>query len=289
MSAHSVVLGYLSDYLVKPLQTTTISPFLPFQLLVTLHAMRIAFEFRRARLAARKSEPLPWLHGLGTCMVMAMGGSSIASLVLGIPPPWILSNTTVPTYALVYSLLHHSPSDTPYMLMETLSPILDPILIIADGCARALAQASAGADTARLIAPGSHIASLLCTTIAGCGGGIIADMLDLRSNQWTFRVPSHFQSPSLDLRASAAVGLLYTLTTDPSLYQPLYHWFYPPVGDPDKLDPTLPLLSPDESRALGCLITAGTLLYKRYGTAPLITSTAHPAKSKGRAKRSKEE
>jgi hypothetical protein len=94
---HSTLLGFLTD-IFDPLQRQTWSPLFPLPILATLHAIKVTLDYR-TRLRSMSGRRPPLVQGLFTVFTMALGGSTSAAVLMGLPPSWLSSNATLPTYA----------------------------------------------------------------------------------------------------------------------------------------------------------------------------------------------
>ncbi|CAN0557855.1 unnamed protein product [Ectocarpus sp. 12 AP-2014] len=65
----------------------------------------------------------------------------------------------------------------------------------------------------------SAICTILCGTLAGCGGGILADLLNLDGDSWNLqRTPQALASPSFSVQRCFGASCLYYLLADPHGY-----------------------------------------------------------------------
>ncbi|RKP07673.1 hypothetical protein THASP1DRAFT_24221 [Thamnocephalis sphaerospora] len=268
---HSNALTFLTD-LLDPLQRQTWSPLLPLPILGTLHAIKVTLDYR-ARIRRASGPRPPLLQGLFTVLTMALGGSTTSAFLMGIPPSWLSSNVALPTYALVYLAMFRAPGDIVFRTLDAIDPFIRPILLVADGLTRAHSQAGFAIESVRAmpVLKNSIIAQLLCGTLAGCGGGILADAFNLASHDWHFRTPTALKSEHYDLRVSFFTALTYALTTPYASDQlsaagRILFTLYPEIEQQNMwltLDPT-------EAKCLAGLLFATAQMWKLYS--PMLLS-----------------
>ena len=262
MSSAVYVLSTLSDRVLSPLRTSTL-PYLPLPILSLLHATRITLEYRRQLAAQGHQPPTAWLQGLIATCIMALGGTTLASILCGIPPPWVASNTVLPAYALVYFLVFQFPSDRVFSLLNQYAFLIDPLLIGADGVARSMAQCIGGVDMVRahpLLGPEKYVAQIILGTLAGTGGGLLADAFVLSAPTWHFRLPTAFKSPTIDLKTAFSVAVTYTILTSEELMQQLMYLMQLQGKE------SVQVMGQEEARVVCALLFSSALIYKRYGS-----------------------
>ncbi|KAG0246345.1 hypothetical protein B0O80DRAFT_122732 [Mortierella sp. GBAus27b] len=213
---------------------------LPLSIFAVLDGIRVSMLYRRAIEKAAdqslkdgtgiKSSRVSWGQGLLSILIMALGGGSSTSLLLGMPPSWLGSNVIVPSYALSYFLIHYTILYD--ILNEKVPPtVLGSILGIAEASLRALSISRLGVDGSRMrFAADSHngstgdldepwFAMLLLGVIAGSGGGMWADALKLNSHHWTLSTPSFVHFATYDMKASLLSSFFYAASTSPQFYR----------------------------------------------------------------------
>ncbi|KAL1924354.1 uncharacterized protein VTP21DRAFT_7389 [Calcarisporiella thermophila] len=214
------VLSHIATTIIFPLQSATL-PLFHFPLLSALHGIRVALEFRRSLEQSGTRREIGWLQGFFAIMVASVGGSTTSAILMGIPPGWLASNTVLPAYAATYFAVFYLPGVYPVLLR--VRPLLDPFLISADGLTRFSAITSFAIDACHFrpeVAPrlgGSWIAMLVCGTIAGCGGGLWNDALQLGSAHWGLRTPRGFKTPTWDMAAAFLTAACYTFYSMPEI------------------------------------------------------------------------
>ncbi|RIA86562.1 hypothetical protein C1645_829072 [Glomus cerebriforme] len=194
--------------------------YFPFEILTTIHAILISRRYKNNLKAAK----VPWLQGLFAVSIMGVGGSTISNILIGKPPGWLASNSTMTIYWISYLLMFYFP---PFYRMIDILPsnLLNIIFLTVDGMIRAISICSSGVDNIRYgsfhgidnkLINSSWVAILICGTLCGCGGGILDSIFSISSPTWTFSAPSSFTKPTYDVKISFCIALFYSLTTTSS-------------------------------------------------------------------------
>ncbi|GJJ74547.1 hypothetical protein EMPS_06905 [Entomortierella parvispora] len=213
---------------------------LPLSIFSALHGIRVSMAYRQAIEAAAaqslkdgssppKPTRVPWGQALLSVLAMSLGGGFSASILLGMPPSWLGSNVVVPTYALSFFLIQYTFVYD--LIVQTIPPaVLDPLLIVADGSLRALTITKLGVDGSRMrfaadagkggmVQSEPWFAMLLLGMIAGSGGGMWADVLKLKSHQWTLSAtPGWAKEATWDMKAALISAFFYAASTSPQFY-----------------------------------------------------------------------
>ncbi|KAF9969462.1 hypothetical protein BGZ73_008183 [Actinomortierella ambigua] len=235
-----------ADSIIELPTLTFHTDWLPLSIFSALHGIRIAMAYRQAIEAAAEQSrlngdkvPKPyrvsWGQGLVSCLATALGGGFTTSMLLGMPPAWLGSNVVVPTYTLTFFLIQYTFL---YDFLRKTIPatLLDSVLIFADASLRGLSISKLGVDGSRMRfaadrhAPGGGpnagaepwFAMLFLGTISGCGGGMWADVLKLKTHQWTWSTPAWAHAATWDMKAALTSAIFYATSTSPQVYQYLY-------------------------------------------------------------------
>ncbi|CBN75128.1 expressed unknown protein [Ectocarpus siliculosus] len=160
---------------------------------------------------------------LVACSLMQFGGTFLVGvLVLGQTPSWMHSFTAWPALAVAWWLTFFSPWDLWHGRAMSNKACM---FLAAFGRAVSASHAitSWGADKALTAhfekAKMSAICTILCGTLAGCGGGILADLLNLDGDSWNLqRTPQALASPSFSVQRCFGASCLYYLLADPHGY-----------------------------------------------------------------------
>lgn len=109
--------------------------------------------------------------------------------------------------------MYYSPLDVVFRALETNAHVLEPLLIANDAVSKTLSIVYGGSQL--VLKQGSEgmagvVPSLLCGTIAGCGGRVIFNALGLYDPNWAFQCPEQLRRPSTAMLLSFAAAALYT-------------------------------------------------------------------------------
>jgi len=211
-----------------------------------LHAILVSQAYRN--ILKENHVRIGWFQGLFAIIMMAAGGGCTVSLLRGEPIGILRNDTFWAVYGGVYWLTFSS--NYFYDLINYIpQPLLQPLLITADGILRGIAVAKIGVDGVRLgdIGPGKYVAMLLCGTLCGGGGGIWADAFRLTQHTWSFSTPRVLLAPGVDLKASFVCALFYMLSTSEELF-------------PEGMEQHA--LTPIEAQAWTAVIMTSALLYR---------------------------
>lgn len=175
-------------------------------LLTLLHAIRVSIGW--AQLSSSKDR----LNHLAGFWTMAFGGSTLASLLLNQPPPWLTSYSIPLVYTLTYLLLQPI---LPTLLSTLPSFPLNLTLTLFDAVNRSFTLSSV------LHSLSTHpnqsfqnnlLTSSLIAAVAVSGGGILVSLFGLDKDDWKFATPAVLRSNgktwlnTMDLW-SAALGI----------------------------------------------------------------------------------
>ncbi|KAG0215426.1 hypothetical protein BGX28_010131 [Mortierella sp. GBA30] len=242
-----------------------------------LHGIRVSMAYRLAiEQAAERSlkhgtevKPTrtPWGQALLSVLAMSLGGGFTTSMLLGMPPSWLGSNVVVPTYALSFFLIQYTSLYD--VLKDKVPPaLLDSVLIVADGSLRALSIAKLGVDGSRMrFAADSHrpdagvvsepwFAMLLLGMVSGSGGGMWADLLNLKAHNWALSTPSFVHSATYDMKAALLSAFFYAASTSSQFYQVLR-------GESDMGVAGVGLLETQDAKAMTMLVLCTLMLGQR--------------------------
>ncbi|KAF9438434.1 hypothetical protein BGZ76_007958 [Entomortierella beljakovae] len=252
---------------------------LPLSIFSALHGIRIAMIYRQSIEQAAeqslkdgvniKARRVPLGQAWLSVLAIALGGGFTSSMLLGMPPTWLGSNIVVPTYTLSVFLIQCTPLYD--ILMEYVPPgVRDTVLLLADGSLRALSIAKIGVEGSRMrFAADSHqggaggglnepwVAMLGLGMIAGAGGGMWADILRLKSQEWSLATPAFTHAATYDMKAALLCAFFYASSTSPQFYSVLRG-----ISD-DALLPKSGLLESQDAKAMTMLIMCTLLLGNR--------------------------
>ncbi|BEI81087.1 hypothetical protein CcaverHIS002_0202470 [Cutaneotrichosporon cavernicola] len=224
--------------------------YFPFVRFSVLHAMRVSLAWA-AMTRGRKSVGL--FADLFGFLVIAWGGGTLVSLLLGNPPAWLISPVPWLVYVAVY--LVTIPTRLASVISSAPSLPLGLVLSLVDGMTRGVSVASMPALTeSSPKTAGSWLAPVVLGAIATCGGGWIAQTLGLARESWAMGRPSVLGGGvwnTLDVWAALIAGVAYSTLNG---HYPALRKVRPLVAEalPDDLE-----ITPGVARAVAVLIFAG--------------------------------
>lgn len=148
-----------------------------------------------------------WLEMLLACCLLQFGGTTLTGIVLGQAPSWIVSHSAIPAMLLAFYLTFYCPADAYWRTLQSAVGrcAFLPAVSVLSSISSAHAVTSWGQDKALFNAfhvnferiSQSVFVCILCGTLSGCGGGILADCLSLlrpRPLSFTWSPPTLLQS-----------------------------------------------------------------------------------------------
>ncbi|PVU95889.1 hypothetical protein BB561_001531 [Smittium simulii] len=248
--------------------------YFPIAIAATIHAVKVSYMTRKIlQLGGRRHLASEFLLQL----VYGFGGAIIARLALGLPQPWIESNSALPLQALTFLLLTNLPGDILFSLMDYISPLSDVILATADGLITGYGITSGGVDLVKYTMSNekvskSIVAMLFVGTVMGCGGGSLGNLFMLKENS-TKKSISLSNLPFFEIKLSAFLTLFYISTTRLwtfTEYAP--NFVFSPILD-KFIDSIVVPLSANESKMVVATAYGSIMGFKAYSNA-LVYKTA---------------
>ncbi|WVQ76074.1 hypothetical protein IAR50_005711 [Cryptococcus sp. DSM 104548] len=278
----------LSDF-VHHLTTTPIHPvYAPYLRFGAIHAARVTTVWA-AQTRGRKGR-VGVLQDLFGYLVMAWGGSTVVSLLLGQPPSWLTSPTPWIIYPTTYLLLIPTGLSA-YILQTTPALLFNVFTAYIDGMTRGttlsalpdlVSQSSTGLGGAANLTTYALLSSLAITS-----GGLFVGLFGLAGETWSIGVPSLLKGGALgtlDAWGAAMVSFVYLALAGglPSL-APVTNVLLPLLPEEflvsSSASPSASagttLVDPLHNRAI-CILLFGTLLAFRA----LITAWTTPSSKK---------
>ncbi|KAI8622069.1 hypothetical protein BC830DRAFT_930663 [Chytriomyces sp. MP71] len=160
-----------------------------------LHAIYCAFFYRRSHSFQHgrivKGVLVLWLIGLG--------GSTLAAVLAGKPPGWVLNNNDLLLYASGYFIVCRTPVVFP--VMNAMQPFTEAFFDILDVALRAIVLQRIQKEVQALAPSTSTIPQIALGTLSCTGGGIIYD--------YSFSHDLRFQYPGYDFTVVFLTNLFY--------------------------------------------------------------------------------
>ncbi|KAJ1477156.1 hypothetical protein T484DRAFT_1963890 [Baffinella frigidus] len=170
------------------------------------------------------SKKHPWLQVLFACMIGTFGGTTATAVFLGETPGWLHAGSSPIAFAIGFWMIFCCPGDLPYKMLtrqrwvELLFGYINSI-----SCGHAIT--SWGQDNVLNNVHlercgGSGPLMVLCGTVAGCGGGILAAWMHMggATEDWAFSTPPVLKSPSITVRTAFMTSLIYYMIRNPHSY-----------------------------------------------------------------------
>lgn len=178
----------------------------PLNILSIIHVIAVCWEIRRS-VAVNE---LSFYHTMSLIIIRSFGGTTLAAMLLGIPAPWIISSTAIPTVLIVWAVMYYSPYDFVYKILCYLDKILFPIVKMLDSISSCFSIVLFGIESAQSRSLG-FFSSLTLGTLSGCGGGLVASMLGLHKKKLILAAPNHFYSLKNSLTYSIVISVMFLL------------------------------------------------------------------------------
>ncbi|CAK9783117.1 hypothetical protein CC85DRAFT_284132 [Cutaneotrichosporon oleaginosum] len=249
--------------------------YFPFVRFSVLHAVRVGIAWAAM---TRGRKPVSVSADLFGFLVIAWGGGTLVSLLLGTPPAWLVSPVPWVVYTAVY--LCTIPTKVASLLGSAPALPLGLALSLVDGLTRGVSVASMPALTeASPQTAGSWLAPAVLGAIATCGGGWIAQMLGLARESWAIGRPSVLGGgvwDTLDVWAAMIAGVAYSALDG---RYPALQKVRPLIADalPDDLE-----INGSVARAVAVLIFTGLFALRTLAVyfRPAVKATEHRIQAK---------
>ena len=168
----------------------------------------------------------PWLQVAISCLIGTFGGTTVAMISLGQHPGWMGDLGSPVAFAMGFWMIFLCPGDVFYKMI-TRNRNVELLLGYINTLSCGHAITSWGQDQAvfkalHLKSGGSPIGmsgplAIWCGTIAGCGGGIVANALSAsgKTPEWIFGTPVVLKGPSITVKTAFLSSCIYYLIRNP--------------------------------------------------------------------------
>ena len=172
------------------------------------------------------------------CCLMQFGGTTLTALLLGQPPGWLLSHSSLVSLLFAWWLIFHSPSDIYWNLIH-LTPLTRKIweVVFTFFLYISFSHAITSWGMDKVLYNTFHlpthtiresmILALLCSVLSSNGGGLICNFLSLFSqNSFQIHTPTCLQNTEegektrSNLICSLLLGLIYYIIVNPLQFFP---------------------------------------------------------------------
>ncbi|ODN82246.1 hypothetical protein L202_02531 [Cryptococcus amylolentus CBS 6039] len=279
----------LSDF-VHHLTTTPIHPvYFPYLRFGAIHAARVTTVWA-AQTKGRKGR-VGTLQDLFGYLVMAWGGSTVVSLLLGQPPSWLTSSAPWIIYPSIYLLLVPTGLSA-YIVQTTPALLFNVFTAYVDGMTRGttlsalpalVSQSSTGVGATANLTTYALLSSLAITS-----GGLFVGLFGLAGDSWSIGVPSLLKGGllgTLDAWGAALVSIVYlALAGHLPVLAPLTNALLPILPSEFIVSSSSPESSPSidplHNRAIAILLFGTLLAFRAVITAFTAPSTKVAGKGK---------
>jgi hypothetical protein len=185
----------------------------PLPVLDLFFALNLGLSFA---ISSRRSTDY-WARDLCTYLASALGGSTMAALLLGQPPGWALSLTTVSVYIFCWFCSYHAPS-----LLLALPAAARRALSVGESLNNATCLTVWGADAALNAAhPAARLSPvlpILCGALTAYGGGALRATFGWAPPRFAFSPAALGRAQLEPLIFGAALAAAYYVLCDPHGY-----------------------------------------------------------------------
>ena len=166
-----------------------------------------------------------------------LGGTALASFLLGQPPGWLAVDRVCACYVVSFALMRYPPFSSHFLRLFDVPLVLPWLILFQDigfshaitsfGFDRALLSPSSlysvaakpeYASTAPYFHPATHLSfysAVACAWLSATGGGLLRHSLCLLDRDWRFQFPHAVLSPpSVHCRLALLLSVLYWAVTD---------------------------------------------------------------------------
>jgi len=187
-------------------------------LLTLLHAVNGAYIYRR-NLMNQNVTRIPFIQGLVSYILTSLGGSLTASILIGIPPGWLINDNILPLYFIVYCIFFLDREGRITKFISKGGDIVEYISAFINATSRTNTLAGMINMIRDYKDPrlnNSIVLLLVCGTISACGGGILDHTFNLSKIEWKYSTPSCLKGEnSFSLKATSVATLFYIIASNP--------------------------------------------------------------------------
>jgi len=187
-------------------------------LLTLLHAINGAYTYRK-NLLNQNVTRIPFIQGFVSYILMSLGGTLTAGVLIGIPPGWLINDNILPLYFVVYCIFFLDRNAHITKFISKGGVIIEYISAFINATSRTNTLAgliNMIRDYKDPYINNSIVLLLICGTLSGCGGGILDHTFNLSKLEWKYSTPSCLKGEnSFSLKATTIVTLFYIIISNP--------------------------------------------------------------------------
>ncbi|KAJ3015944.1 UNVERIFIED_CONTAM: hypothetical protein HDU68_012503 [Siphonaria sp. JEL0065] len=169
--------------------------------LLLLHGIYVAFLFR----LSHSYQPNRILRSLFCCLLIGLGGGSLAAILTGKPVGWLLNNDDLFLYSSGFFIVCGNPFVFP--IMKALRPLAEGSLDLVDVILRAQVLTRFQTQLRTHSPSNTTIPQIILGIISITGGGLIYN--------WSFSPDLRFKYPGHDFTTVILVNIFYAWTVSP--------------------------------------------------------------------------
>ncbi|ORX85016.1 hypothetical protein BCR32DRAFT_290970 [Anaeromyces robustus] len=186
--------------------------------LTFLHAVNGAYIYRK-NLLTQNVTRVPFIQGFVSYILMSLGGSLTAGLLIGIPPGWLINDNILPLYFVVYCIFFLDRNAYITKFISKGGIIIEYISAFINATSRTNTLAgliNMIRDYKDPYINNSIVLLLVCGTLSACGGGILDHTFNLSKLEWKYNTPSCLKGEnSFSLKATTVATLFYIIVSNP--------------------------------------------------------------------------
>lgn len=217
------MLNYLLPLPISILQTLRLTSWVLYPLnwrvnfLTLLHAINGAYTYRKNLL--NENVKIPFIQGFVSYILMSLGGTLTAGILIGIAPGWLINDNVLPVYFLVYCIFFLDKEGRITKLIAKGGLTVELISAFINATSRTTTLAgliNMIRDYKDPYITNSIICLLVCGTLSGCGGGILDHTFNLSKKEWKYNTPSCLKGEnSFSLKSTIISTFLYIVLSNP--------------------------------------------------------------------------
>lgn len=157
---------------------------------------------------------LPFLSALFAFFVYCFGGSTLLSIFICSPAPWLASSRFVAVFCGMFCLSFLCPFKFVFCAMEKLQFLFDPLFAVIDAFGGSISLTMHGIESVRKTpslpdARNNFFALVTCGFIYSYGGALLCQMFNLKEISWKFQAPTDFTHPSRSFKQAIVLPFIY--------------------------------------------------------------------------------
>ncbi|ORX61187.1 hypothetical protein BCR36DRAFT_341566 [Piromyces finnis] len=182
-----------------------------------LHAINGAYIYRKNSI--NENVKIPFIQGFVSYILMSLGGTLSAGILIGIAPGWIINDNVLPLYFLIYCIffLDKEGCITKFISKGGIAiEFISAFINVTSRTSTLCGNINMIRDYKDPYITNSIVCLLICGTLSGCGGGILDHTFSLSKREWKYNTPSCLKGEnSFSLKSTIAATLHYIILSNP--------------------------------------------------------------------------